>query len=71
MSAIDNPNMIRLYGELSLFGERQIVKQRNEEAKKDTVRMITKLMLLAIYVKTKKNTRTTRTLPDAAIDLTI
>lgn len=39
-SAIDNPNMIRLYGELSPFGERQIVKQRNEEEEKDTRRCL-------------------------------
>lgn len=38
ISAIDNPNMIRLYGELSLFGERQIVKQRKEDAEKDTIK---------------------------------
>jgi hypothetical protein len=38
ISAIDNPNMIRLYGELSLFGERQIVKQRKEDAEKETIK---------------------------------
>ena len=36
ISATDNPNMIRLYGELSLFGERQIVQQRKDDAEKDT-----------------------------------
>lgn len=38
ISAIDNPNMIRLYGEPSLFLAPQIVAQRNEEAKQDTRR---------------------------------